>query len=399
MSDTPVGQRAAQLRRLRGLTQAQLAERAGVSLSLVRRVEQGQVPATPAFIGAVARALKSSPAELQGQPYRGDTAETDRVHAAIGPLRAEVALFDVPEDDIAPRPLEELRARVGAVSQLAHEVQLVRLGEYLPDLLADLRTTAFHSDDAQARDVWAMLAETWSNARMLARILGYPDLAQSMAERYAHAAARSGDEYAVAIGNSLRAAELIQVDRGRAAARLLEAVRGRLGEPAEKDSPQSWTAWGWSHLQSALAAARGANDASTASDHLAEAARAARNLPADADHYRLTVNQANVAIWSVGVTVELGDGAEAVRRASSLHDFTGVTPNRVSHHYIDLARGQLYAGDRHAALGSLLTARKLAPQQTRYHPQVRETVRMLARLERRRTDPLTAFTSWLGLRT
>ena len=99
------------------------------------------------------------------------------------------------------------------------------------------------------------------------------------------------------------------------------------------------------------------------------------------------------------MAVELGDGAEAVRRASSLHDFTGVTPNRVSHHYIDLARGQLYAGDRHAALDSLLTARKLAPQQTRYHPQVRETVRMLARLERRRTDPLAAFTSWLGLRT
>ena len=399
MSDISVGQRAAQLRRLRGLTQVQLADRAGVSLSLVRRVEQGQVPATPAFIGAVARALKSSPAELQGQPYRGDTAETDRVHAAIGPLRAEVALFDVPEDDIAPRPLEELRARVEAVSQLAHEVQLVRLGEYLPDLLADLRTTAFHSDGAPARDVWAMLAETWSNARMLARILGYPDLAQSMAERYAHAAARSGDEYAVAIGNSLRAAELIQVDRGRAAARLLEAARGRLGEPTGKDSPQRWTAWGWSHLQSALAAARGANDAATATDHLAEAARAARHLPADADYYRLTVNQANVAIWSVGVAVELGDGAEAVHRASSLHDFTGVTPNRVSHHYIDLARGQLYAGDRHAALGSLLTARKLAPQQTRYHPQVRETVRILARLERRRTDSLAAFTSWLGLRT
>jgi hypothetical protein len=86
-----------------------------------------------------------------------------------------------------------------------------------------------------------------------------------------------------------------------------------------------------------------------------------------------------------------------VGRAAAMRGFAGVTPNRVSHHYIDLARAHLYAGDRNAALESLLTARKLAPQQTRYHPQVRETVRMLARLERRRTDSLAAFTSWLGI--
>ena len=196
MSDNSVGQRAAQ-RAAAARPDSSPARRAcrACRSAWCGGSSKGRVPRTPAFIGAVARALKSTPAELQGQPYRGDTAETDRGVAAIGPLRAEVALFDVPEDDIAPSPLEELRARVGAVSKLAHEVEFVRLGEYLPDLLADLRTTAFHSDGAQARDVWAMLAETWSNARMLARILGYPDLAQSMAERYADAAARSGDEY------------------------------------------------------------------------------------------------------------------------------------------------------------------------------------------------------------
>ena len=110
----------------------------------------------------------------------------------------------------------------------------------------------------------------------------------------------------------------------------------------------------------------------------------------------MTVNPANVAIWAVGVAVELGDGVTAIRRAREIRTFTGVTPNRVSHHYIDLARGYLYAGDRRAALGALMTARKHAPQQTRYHPQVRETARMLARLEVRRSGSLAAFTSWLG---
>ena len=397
MPGESVGKRVAQLRRLRGQTQTQLAELACVSLSLVRRVEQGQVPATPAFIGAVARALHSSPAELQGQPFRGNTPDSDRVHATIGPLRTEVVLSGIPEEDIAPRPIGDLRARVASASQLAHRVQLVRLGDDLPGLLADLRTAAAHADDGQAREIQALLAETWGNARMIARVLGYPDLAQAMAERYAQAAEDSGDPYAVAIGASLRAAELIQVGRGREAARLLDTVRQGTGEPDSSGFPQAWTAWGWSHLQSALAAARGTGDSATASAHLTEAARAAEHLPADADHYRMTVNRANVAIWSVGVAVELGDGHGAVRRAAGIHSFAGVTPNRVSHHYIDLARGHLYAGDRTAALDSLVTARRHAPQQTRYHPQVRETVRVLTRQERRRTDSLAAFASWLGM--
>ena len=111
MPDDSVGQRVAQLRRLRGHTQLQLAGLADVSLSLVRRVEQGQVPATPAFISAAAQALKSSPAELQGQPFRGATAQSDRVHAAIGPLRAELVMSGIPDDGIAPRPAADLRAR------------------------------------------------------------------------------------------------------------------------------------------------------------------------------------------------------------------------------------------------------------------------------------------------
>lgn len=397
MPDESVGQRVAQLRRLRGFTQLRLAENANVSVSLVRRVEQGQVPATPAFTGAVARALKSSPAELLGQPFRGATAESDRAHASIGPLRTEVIMSGVPDEDVAPRPAAELRTRVAAASRLAHHVQLVRLGDELPGLLADLRISASHADSKMARQVQAMLAETWANARMIARVLGYPDLAQSMAARYAHAAEHSGDQYAVAVGASLQAAELVQVDRGQAASRLLDAVRQDIGEPSDSGPAEAWAAWGWSHLQSALAAARGGGDARTADVHLAEAARAASNLPTDADHYRMTVNRTNVAIWSVGVAVELGNGAEAVRRAGAMQGFVGVPPNRVSHHYIDLARAHLYIGDRNSSLGSLLTARKLAPQQTRYHPQVRETVRMLARLERRRTDSLAAFTSWLGL--
>ena len=59
VSNQPVGigERVAERRKLNGLTQAQLAHRAHVSLSLVRKVEQGSAPASPAFTATVATAF------------------------------------------------------------------------------------------------------------------------------------------------------------------------------------------------------------------------------------------------------------------------------------------------------------------------------------------------------
>jgi hypothetical protein len=61
------------------------------------------------------------------------------------------------------------------------------------------------------------------------------------------------------------------------------------------------------------------------------------------------------------------------------------------------ARGLQLHGDRAASLDALQRARRISPLQTRYHPQVRETVATLAATDRRRTDSLAGFARWLGL--
>ncbi|MGH4021446.1 MAG: helix-turn-helix domain-containing protein, partial [Pseudonocardiaceae bacterium] len=63
----------------------------------------------------------------------------------------------------------------------------------------------------------------------------------------------------------------------------------------------------------------------------------------------------------------------------------------------DLGRAWLLHGDHAKALDALNTARRTAPQQTRYHPMVAETVRTLARTERRRSDALRSFAAWMGI--
>lgn len=68
-SRTGVGRRVRAARKLApGLTQAALAARMHVSTSLVKAVEQGRVPASPAFVAAAARALSMTVYDLYEQP-------------------------------------------------------------------------------------------------------------------------------------------------------------------------------------------------------------------------------------------------------------------------------------------------------------------------------------------
>ncbi len=100
----------------------------------------------------------------------------------------------------------------------------------------------------------------------------------------------------------------------------------------------------------------------------------------------------------MGLAVERRDGTEAVKRAAAIEPFSPTTPReRVGHHWIDLARGRQLHGDWAGSLEALNRARRISPLQTRYHPQVRETVATLAQTDRRRTDSLAGFARWVGL--
>lgn len=395
-----IGARTAAQRKLRGLTQQQLAARAHVSYSLVSKVEAGDVPASPAFVSAVARALGLSVSELQGQPYRGATAKEDQAHATISELRRELIAYNVPIDDDAPqpRPVADLQAAVAAASGLRHRADFVGLGQLVPGLLAELRIAIAHAvDERESQLLYGLLAETYYAAGQLAWALGYVDLSSMTVDRYEWAAARSGDPLAVAVGDSRRAGELRIAGDPVGAERVVTAALRRL-EPAlaGHPSPPALAIWGHLHLNAALIAARTAN-ASSAWTHLGEARTAANRIGDDRDDYRLCFGPTNVGIWSVSLAVELADGASAVKHAANLRIPRGTQPERVGHHHIDLARGQLYHGDRQGALRSLQTARRIAPQQARNHPMVRETLHALARSERRSNQTLRSLAVWVGL--
>lgn len=392
-----IGRQVRAARKLAGLTQQQLAERAHVSLSLVKQVEQARVPASPAFVAAVARALEIPATQLMGQPYPIDTREDHRVHAIIPELRRELVAYRLPpESDVVTRPLTELEVAVERASRLRHSATFDTLGGQLPRLLAELRAASSHYRGHDREQVFGLLAEAYYAADQVASKLGYIDLASLAVDRYEWAAAQSGDELAVLVGDYRRAGELINAADWAGALSLLEQSRARLEPGLGKASLATWSTWGNLHLKSALAAAR-AGDADTANAHLAEAREAAART-GERDDYRLAFGPTNVDIWSVSLAVEQRNGTEAVKRATSVQFAPGTPHERIGHHWIDLARGYQLHGDRQRALTALQEARRISPQQTRYHPQVRETLITLAVEDRYRSDTLAGFARWAGVR-
>lgn len=392
-----VAQRVAEARKLAGLTQNQLSQRANVSASLVRKVEQGRAPASPAFVSAVARALNTGVADLLGQPFEHRSSRAEhRIHATIPPLRRELAAYSIPPDEaIRPRSMDELTAAVAQASKHRHAVNLDALGAQLPGLLSELRAKVWSCTDAEQERAYWLLAEAYYAASQAAYKLGYIDLASLAVDRYEWAAEQSGDELAVLVGHYQRAGEMIGAADWNSALRLLDQSRARIADRIRGTDAPAIAVWGNLHLKSGLAAAR-SGDLATADDHWNEANEAAQRLGSDRDDYRLCFGPTNVNIWSVGLAVEAMNGTEAVKRAERFDIPPHTQRERAGHHWIDVARGFLLHGDHEKATRSLCQAKETAPQQAKYHPMVHETIRTLARA-RRRADPVARLAAWAGV--
>jgi hypothetical protein len=343
------------------------------------------------------RALGVSTADLYGQPYTPDTAESGRVHAVVPALRRELAAYRLPSPDgVLPRPLVELAAAVAHASKLRHSASLDQLGAELPGLLAELRAASYQHTGHDREQIFGLLAEAYAAAGQVAWKLGYVDLSTLCTERVEWAARESADPLAMAAGDFYRAGELIAAAEWRGALAFLDAARDRITEQLRRSDEAAVAMNGVLHLKSGLAAAR-AGDAETSDAHLGEARQAARHVTPASDHYRLAFDADSVDIWSVGLAVERLDGAEAIRRASHFAPAPSTPRERAGHHWIDLARGYQLHGDRARALVSLQIARRTSPLQTRYHPQVHETLRALVQTERHRRDSFAEFARWAGI--
>lgn len=116
MAET-LGQRIASLRHAAGLSQSQLAERAGISTGTLKNWEQGIRQPLPKGIAAIARGLGISPGPLlegvvfdeeSGQPQKASAEPaTDKPTAGPGRPRKKPETAQTPPVEPAPEPSGE----------------------------------------------------------------------------------------------------------------------------------------------------------------------------------------------------------------------------------------------------------------------------------------------------
>ncbi|TDC24278.1 XRE family transcriptional regulator [Streptomyces sp. 8K308] len=390
-SDEHTGARIARARKVRRLTQKELADLAPVSYSTITKIEQGILPASPAVVNALARALSVPVTELTGQPYM-DELRKDQLDGLIQPIREALDVYDYePEDDVVPRPLADLVEHAEELCALVRRTDLKRAAAELPGLIYEATATAHV---ARSTDAWQLLASTYRTAYDVTSKLGFPDLCTVALDRMDWAAHRASDPVLSSMRQYMRALAYLrsgQYQRGQQLVRLGMRALEQTEAGRERD-----VVTGQLHLGSAVLAARD-QDKTAAEGFLAEAERLAKLTgPAEKVHW-LSFGPVNVAVHRTSVLAELDEYDEAVRSAATVGAPEDWPPSRLAHHHAEVARAQLWTGDTEGAFKSLQEARRLAPQQTRYHPTVRETYAGLDAAKRQLPQTFVGYGSWLGM--
>lgn len=401
-TDIGTGARIAAYRRLHRMTQKALADKARVSYSLLTKVESGNKPASPAFIAACARAMDVSVPTLNGQPFTIDHAH-DRLNGPLSDLRAALDNWDTPLDDLPVRGLDEIASDVRSVILGRRAANFGRVMASAPALVDELvqlsQTTTGHA----AEQAHHQLVQVYRAAHDVAYGLGLTDLVALLLTRMDYSAQRAGDPYLMALYRYMRAQTSFSNGRHAVGRKVIERAQSELHDGVLAGDQAALCAAGNLWLRTSILATR-QGDGPSAREALKEA-RAIASLiggvevvgAVNADTHVMSFGPTNVDIHTAAVEVELGNHGRALTLGKKVHFPDGYPKDRAGHHWMDMARAQLWTGKIDQALTSLLKSRNAAPQQAKYHPSVRETVAGLVRSARSTPDTLIGYATWVGV--
>ncbi|WP_328771930.1 helix-turn-helix domain-containing protein [Streptomyces sp. NBC_00286] len=152
------GTNVAVCRKERGLSQVALARRAGVSVSLLSKIEVGDRALTQGIAAALAQAMGLTLDELLGTAPVAKTDET-----SLTALNYAIRRFDI-ADAPPPHP-EDLPRELAALNEHRYKTELSAVLRKVPGALT--RVTNF-AHATQSPDAWTRVADTYSVVYWLA---------------------------------------------------------------------------------------------------------------------------------------------------------------------------------------------------------------------------------------
>ncbi|MGH3771898.1 MAG: helix-turn-helix domain-containing protein [Pseudonocardiaceae bacterium] len=380
------GARVAELRKGRDITQLALARRAGISVSLLSKIEVGDRTLTPAIAASIARALQTTLGALYGE---AEIAEGQSV--LLEDLRIAVRRYDIPDQALVPDPAQ-LRVDLDRAITLRAQTDLAGLLRMLPGLLTRATTYA-HA--AASPPGWALLADVHSVVYWLAARNRWMDLLDIAPTRQAWAAGQQPNPLVTVVGAQDRAGTFLNC--GDFDGGLTVVDRAIVAAGAALTGPEHAFATGLLHLRGmTLAGRRG--DRAEAERHIHAAWTAAEGSSKGLRiHYQL-FSPANIITHVLATEGDLGNPRQVIRLAEELTSkATGLPPARMCAVHINTARAQLDLGDRDGALTSLLKAWDVAPQLAKTGPMSRDVLRVLISLYQRSNPQLVTLAKQAGL--
>lgn len=372
--DADLGDRLARLRRMTGLTQEQVAERSGVSVDVIRKLEQHRKQsARLPTLHALAKGLGVEVTALIGDPPAVASNGAPEPPELVG-LRRAVMPSLVPKSpdmsDLAALSIDVLRQEIADGWTLYHSADFPSLLPILPGIIADARLLASVGNPEQKAAGATALGKALQLAGHLSIRLGKTDLALSALERAASAADESGDSLLTPmVFNSVAWAYQRQnrlVDAEELAVNAADSIeRGKL------DSAARVRVWGGLVMSAATSAARMGNY-DEARDMMATAEDGAGRLanmpPPDGDGRLLSVfSMSSVRIERVRLAVQHARPEEALQLAKGTRLSKDIPPSWRTWLLLDVARAYTDVGDAASAVRTLERLRQIAPAWMRQH--------------------------------
>jgi transcriptional regulator with XRE-family HTH domain len=370
-----IGERVAKLRRQRHLTQPELAERSGVSVDLIRKLEQNQRRSTRiASLQALAGALDVQVSTLLDGPTASDASNPG---APIGGVRRALTPSTRFSLDELPTAAE-IRMSADEAWRLHQRGDYVLLARVLPGLIdgARIRVQEEPGDDA-----YRLLAEAYQLAAMLLLGVRSEDLACVAADRLQAAADRVGDSPTVA-----RAADTwawLYTRQGRLDDAQDAAIRGAdAAEPPRFGSASSDDLSVWCGLlQRGVMVASRKNDARMVDDLISLAGTVGRRIGEDRIDQWTVSGPTNVAMHAVRSAMELGEPRKALTLAKDVPQSASLPPAWWTRHLLDVAHAQYAVKRDGEAVSTLLRIDRRAPGWLPYQGIAREIVTGIRRRE------------------
>lgn len=365
--ETDLGNRLAKLRRMAKLTQEQMAERSGVSVDVIRKLEQhrrhsARLPTLHALangLGVEVAALLSDPASAapDGDPAASSLVELRR--AVVPSLVAKTSGVSDPES----MSTSVLWQQIAEGWSLYLASDFAQLALMLPGVIADARLFASGGAEREATGS-AVLVKALQLAGHLALRLGKTDLALSALERAADAAGDCGDP--LMSSTVLSSIACVYQHQNRLAdSQELAVTAADTVERGKLDNAAKVRVWGGLVITGATSVASMGNydQAREMMTTAEEVARRLATLPPPAGDPRLLpiFSESSVRIERIRLAMRHARPEEALVLAKGTRLSPDIPPSWRTGLLLDMAQVYAAVGDAERAVQTLERLRRVAP--------------------------------------